>query len=125
MKKMKIVSPCLTGIRGKSACGNLQSRKNMIYRGSSIREVCLPFRLRNGPRIVFLAFHGICPKKESPGKGAFRGFITTSKFLLQAQQSVCFVLAGRKYALRGYSQPYWLAVGVSFLHIAVVECFLK
>lgn len=96
-----------------------------IQKEYDIRKVYLPFRLRNGPRIVFLAFHGICPKKESPGKGAFRGFITTSKFLLQAQQSVCFVLAGRKYALRGYSRPYWLAVGVSFLHIAVVECFFK
>ena len=74
-------------------------------------EEIYPFRLRNGPRIVFLAFHGICPKKESPGKGAFRGFITTSKFLLQAQQSVCFVLAGRKYALRGYSRPYWVGCG--------------
>ena len=85
-------------------------------------EEIYPFRLRNGPRIVFLAFHGDMPKKRKPRK---RGFITASKFPLQAQQSVYFVLAGRKYALRGYSRPYWLAVGVSFLHIAVVECFLK
>ena len=41
-----------------------------IQKEYDIRKVYLPFRLRNGPRIVFLAFHGDMPKKKkAPEKG--------------------------------------------------------
>ena len=36
-------------------------------------EEIYPFRLRNGPRIVFLAFHGDMPKKRKPRKRGFPG----------------------------------------------------
>ena len=36
-------------------------------------EEIYPFRLRNGPRIFFLAFHGDMPKKRKPRKRGFPG----------------------------------------------------
>ena len=47
-------------------------------------EEIYPFRLRNGPRIVFLAFHGgIAQKKKAPEKGLSGALSLLQNFLFK------------------------------------------